>query len=373
MKLLPLIPSLRDAAIPILHLSAIINGSMGPYVMGAVSSLSSTWFPPHERARATAVAILANNLGSAAGFILGPYLVTTADKMPLILWTHAVLSIIGVVVAVLFFSASPPSPPSHSAASSLLLPTNSGSLMDSLKLTWKLSIDSFRSPSAVILLVGGGMINGVFNGWTGAFATILKPLHIDETEAGWLGFGSTIATIVGGMLFGVIADTPRYKRRLKELLIVNTVLCSLCVLWFILSSPLNFISDVPVIPSSDAGTYISIIAFGFFIGGGNPPLYELGAEMLYPIPELYSAGFCTFWNNLGSTICLFTLSNVSSTVINNFMLATCAVCSMAFPFIYQSYARSSVDDRSCKLKGESGSKVPSSGDLTLQGDYEQML
>jgi MFS family permease len=52
----------------------IVNAAVGPPVMASPSLLSAQWFPDHERNRATAAAILANNFGAAIGFVLPGWL-----------------------------------------------------------------------------------------------------------------------------------------------------------------------------------------------------------------------------------------------------------------------------------------------------------
>jgi hypothetical protein len=44
-------------SLPCLHIGQILNAACGPLVMAPVSQLSCLWFAPHERTRATTVAI----------------------------------------------------------------------------------------------------------------------------------------------------------------------------------------------------------------------------------------------------------------------------------------------------------------------------
>ena len=95
--------------------------------------LSAAWFPPSERTTATAVASLANSLGAAVGFLLGPGLVTRCDVrsadsaadvealrggvrtlyLVQLLWAVATTAL-----ALAHFPERPPTPPSRSAAAS---------------------------------------------------------------------------------------------------------------------------------------------------------------------------------------------------------------------------------------------------------------
>ena len=60
-----------------------------------------------------------------------------------------------------------------------------------------------------------GMINR-----SGSFDQILPPLgsRYDEITCGWLGFGATMAMIVGGIITGIVIDTPPWNRRFAVLL-----------------------------------------------------------------------------------------------------------------------------------------------------------
>ena len=57
------------------HLCAILNGAAGVVVFSAPSAVSAAWFPPQERATATGIAIVFNNMGNALSFLMGPAIV----------------------------------------------------------------------------------------------------------------------------------------------------------------------------------------------------------------------------------------------------------------------------------------------------------
>ncbi|CAF4590310.1 unnamed protein product, partial [Didymodactylos carnosus] len=65
------------------------------------------------------------------------------------------------------------------------------------------------NPSFVLLSTAGGVMPGTFAVWTGLFATILAPENYSEKQAGWFGFGSSLAGIIGALCLGALADTRR--------------------------------------------------------------------------------------------------------------------------------------------------------------------
>ena len=56
-----------------MHVGHFFNGLGGPVAMGAPPILSAIWFPPKERATATAIGTVFNYLGVALSFIMGWY------------------------------------------------------------------------------------------------------------------------------------------------------------------------------------------------------------------------------------------------------------------------------------------------------------
>jgi MFS family permease len=87
----------------------------GPLVMAAPPLLSAQWFPDRERTTATAIASLANNFGSAGGFLLGPLLVKEAADLPKLLYAHAALAGANLLLILAYFPTKPSEPPSAAA------------------------------------------------------------------------------------------------------------------------------------------------------------------------------------------------------------------------------------------------------------------
>ena len=55
----------------LMHVGQALNGLAGPVAMAGPPAVSAAWFPPHQRATATAVGALFGMMGSAAGFVFG--------------------------------------------------------------------------------------------------------------------------------------------------------------------------------------------------------------------------------------------------------------------------------------------------------------
>eukprot|EP01052_Picozoa_sp_SAG31_P049135 SAG31_NODE_10616_length_1117_cov_1.059921_1_plen_132_part_01 len=66
------------------------------FTLGVPPVLAAAWFGPEERATATAIGVLANQLGSAFGLLTSVLVLTGPELRPLMLWT-------AVISAAVFF------------------------------------------------------------------------------------------------------------------------------------------------------------------------------------------------------------------------------------------------------------------------------
>lgn len=179
----PSSPNFSSIALPFLHIGQILNAACGPLVMAPVSQLSCLWFAPHERTRATTIAIMANNFGSTVGFVISPFIVSSSDRVPYLLYLHLALAFIACVLTLLYFPPQPPSPPSAAAELLVLHPTSeqaTNSWRTFMKDVWQ----CLTTPSFVLLSLAGGLSSGIFGAWTSLFDLILKPENYTELQAG---------------------------------------------------------------------------------------------------------------------------------------------------------------------------------------------
>jgi len=176
-------PNFSSITVPFLHIGQILNAACGPLVMAPVSQLSCLWFAPHERTRATSVAIIANNFGSTVGFIISPFIVSSPEYVPYLLYLHLALAFIACVLALLYFPPQPPSAPSAAAELLILHPSseqNNNSWKIYMKDLWK----CLTTPSFLLLSTAGGLLGGAFGAWTSLYDVILEPENYTEKQAG---------------------------------------------------------------------------------------------------------------------------------------------------------------------------------------------
>jgi hypothetical protein len=137
---------------------------------------------------------------------MAPGLVKNADQVPNLLYAHAVLGVLGLLLVLVHFPAAPPSPPtlaaaaadddvvvrereksfgnrdrgqSHSSDRGRQASTSSfiGAELESSGLgdLWRDVLKATGNRDFMFLAVAGGVVNGVFNGWSGVLNVILRP------------------------------------------------------------------------------------------------------------------------------------------------------------------------------------------------------
>jgi hypothetical protein len=126
-------------------------------------------------------------------------------------------------------------------------------------------------------------VTGIFNDYTGLLDTTLEPLRFSAEEAGLFGCIMTIAFVVGGTLIGYVADTEIFSRKLKELIVLSTFAATLSCLVVVISVPSVFSSEPLIALQGHWFVGAALTFFGLFVGMIMVLIYELGAELMYPV------------------------------------------------------------------------------------------
>ena len=170
-------------SLPFLHAGQILNACCGPLAMAPVSQLSCLWFSTNERTRATTVAIMAYNLGSTTGFLLGPSIASSEEHVPRLLYAHVGFALAACILTLAYFPAQPPTAPSPAADLLIHPPVNEITIRP-----WRLYLMSlrqcFRTRAFILLVVAGGLIGGTYGAWISLFDAILDPENYTETQIG---------------------------------------------------------------------------------------------------------------------------------------------------------------------------------------------
>ncbi|CAF1121287.1 unnamed protein product [Rotaria sordida] len=330
-------------SLPFLHVGQILNAVCGPLVMAPVSQLSCLWFDTNERTRATTVAIMAYNAGSTTGFLLGPSIVNSPEKVPNLLYVHVGFALCACILSLIYFPGQPPTPPSPAAE--LLIRNSTSEIKGN---SWRSYIESLRrcftTRSFVLLVIAGGLIGGTYATWISLFDVILTDdNYYTEKQSGWFGFTTSLAEIIGGLILATIADMPRFHRSFKVFIIISFICYIIFVGWFNLSIKTLFY-DKPVLPSSVVTIAFSVGLAGFFQGAASPLTYEMLAEIMYPLPESLSASILVEFINITSLVLLFIAPNRYQ-VVNFLILIIIGVCIILVSLTRFTYNRRDADIR----------------------------
>ena len=336
----------------LLHLGQIINAAVGPIVMSSPSLLSALWFSPQRRTTATSIAYLGGNLGSAIGFLLGPYIISdNPDNVPrfllmeLLLATAPMLMFLfhcpnpgALINDVPSCSAIPASESTQSLMTSPLLPSAVDDSTTASMVSYGQALKRvFSMPSLILLCLCGGVQAGVSSAWTGVLPQILPAPRFTSVYTGWLGFAFSIGGVVGNAGSGIIADiffAQRYKCFLIGIFILSGALFALFS--FSLDNP--FVSPAPI-PATPSSIMIIGTFAGIFQSACDPLFYELAAEVSYPLEEGTSASLISFLFNAATLIMLFVAPAISLTLFNTIMATTMLVCALGVCFTHESYNR----------------------------------
>ncbi|XP_046573339.1 solute carrier family 49 member 4 homolog [Haliotis rubra] len=136
----------------LMNIAAIMNGLASTVPFAGPALVSATWFPPKQRATATAMSAIFSFIGISVGFIIGPLFVPQPDKPSLnmtdvlsissprrinstgftptpagniaevrsgimrLMYTECAACVLLLLLVVVYFPAKPPSPPSLTAS-----------------------------------------------------------------------------------------------------------------------------------------------------------------------------------------------------------------------------------------------------------------
>ncbi len=200
-----------------LVLIGMIGISIGqPFVLNAITKMTSTWFPTDESALVTGLATVSLFLGMIVAQAITPSLLksfgeNTSGLRTLIL-VYSLASLAGLILFAIFGKAKPDKPPKR---------TEHEIQVEGASINWGslktiFSLYDFRILCAIIF-VG----NGAFVGILQLLEKILKPKHVSTGSAGNIGAIMVLAGIIGCIVIPTISD--KVKKRKPFILIAAAV------------------------------------------------------------------------------------------------------------------------------------------------------
>jgi FLVCR family MFS transporter len=332
--LLPFERLKSDGALWSVHVGHMLNAAAGPVAMGAVVKLSQEWFPPQERTLSTAIGGCANNLGMAAGFLLGPLLVQHASfpEIENLLWVHAALTGPTFLLALLYFPSQPPTPPSATASE----PRDASDFWPDMRAL-------MRHRPFWLLVIPYGITAGVYNGWSALLEVNMDNLGLSQNVAGVMGFSATLAGVVGGVILGALVDR---LRRMKLFMLVLFGAAAVFFFWFALACE-------GYLPDSELMLITLATMGGLFLTSTTPLFYELSVEVTHPIAQGTVGSVLTAGNNLGALLFLFVpLEALGTRWINWVQAGVCGGALLVLLFFPEDYVRFDQDQAKAEAAAE---------------------
>lgn len=274
--------------------------------------LSSIWFPPKERATATAIAAIAVNVGIALGMLLPPQIVKEAtEKAFLFLFVFQAILALVSFAAVYFTPKGPRAPPSDTSPTSRKgqeeavegeeaaafppSPTDGAAIIREIRVM-------LRNVPFCFLLVGASITVGTTWAISTVFTETMLPFDVPESDVGWMSFLNIVAGSLTAALVGVLIDRfHAFKPFVVGLTFFATIsFASLVVALMYGSAPVT------------AG-YVTYISAGAFVNSVVPIAFEYAVELTYPQSESVSSTLLMF---VASIVALSQVG-ISSCIMDN--------------------------------------------------------
>ncbi len=267
---------------PLALVGQALDSIAGVAAMAVPAKLSSVWFGPNERSVSTSVAVVSNSLGTAAGFLFGLAYQSPAapfDCLQFQLLLQLSFAAVSFAAVALTVRDGPATASSQATDGDVT----------TLRMLPELARLCCNGPF-VFLVIVAGVSQGIFTAWSAMLEVILDSgaanatavfsnqtaVGVSTTTAAFLGFGSNVAGVVGGLLLGAVAVF--FRRKYVALIVV-------CFLVAGVSFSLFTLSVQNVVPFNAYAVSVLCLVGSFFVAAANPLFYELGVELAYPAPE----------------------------------------------------------------------------------------
>lgn len=327
------------AAVALLHVGQICSAVASPVAIGAPAALSATWFSAEYRTRATAAAVLSNNVGNAIAFALVPEINMRHGFQAVVLVELCSACLLFVAV-LLFFPLAPfarhvaaerpavsysvvsqvPAPLEDTADATsdavdyditVAGPCNAVSGPNAAARSVRHHITCLLSlPAAVILCVAYSWSSGSYVAWTSMYEELLSGVTprapgqqkgSRDVFIGFVTFGAMMAYVTGGLVTSYVTD--RYLgRHMKRVILFCAVMNTICVLLFVACLPHRDSMTPALIPVGTGVIALLAALCGWFNGSAAPLFYELLAEISFPVPETVSGNLLSVCENAGALL-----------------------------------------------------------------------
>lgn len=272
--------------------------------------IAGSWFGASERATATALGVMANQLGTMLGMGSTVLVNFEGDDNHIHIGTlkcymglQLLVATLAVLLVLVFGADQPKTPPRKTAAacfcpSKLLLLEQTPLLPSSSHSVIKTNtegrcvmgyVESFKlvlsDAKHVAFVVSFGMSVGVYY-TIPTFLSQLLPSHWPLRWSGWLGVAYQFAGLVGSFGSGLVVDRTGQLRWVCQVLLQCSALFLFLLLIVLTTVPMNEAAMV----ARDAGIIVGVAFTGMVLAAWNAMGLEFGAAVTYPGNEAAVAG-----------------------------------------------------------------------------------
>lgn len=312
-----------------IHVGQALNGAAGPANCVTPSALAAMWFPPHQRGFATSAVFAIQMAGPTLGFLLG-LCVHSCNDLVLLLEVEAAMSV-AVLAAWACLPRKPSVPPSRSQEI-----RRSGEPQAS-------AVPRRRMISTWVLLLAAGAVVGVFQCWSPALPTQLQGV-LPETVLKWFAVITSLASVIGNFTAPQLIEMLHLQTRLK--MVLGITLC-LQLVAYALFAVLLPDSPLPLMKGS-TGTLMACVVLASIAEGAMAPIvYELSAELTYPMSEGVTGAAFSWLINFFGMVLLAVYPVVPSAYDSMMMVAVSAVALIGLQLVIAEYPRRELDDGAC--------------------------
>mmetsp|Transcript_1738 Transcript_1738/g.2597 ORF Transcript_1738/g.2597 Transcript_1738/m.2597 type:complete len:426 (+) Transcript_1738:463-1740(+) len=270
--------------------------------------LSGNWFGAHERAMATSLGVLANQMGTAVGLgatvIVDLNISTMNDnsdegggggieRLQRYVGVQCVFSLLAAAMVVVWVENDPPTPPSAASEATHLQPISMIPSEEEDPTTAVGYLESIRlvllDRSGFLFAIVYGLSVGVFYAVATFLSQFVTPQHSSwsSVQIGWLGIDLVVVGVMGSVLSGYVLDRTQNRHRMVTCVLLAGSVCS--ILFFLFAT--NHQNHTSSSSSLEVFfTFLSTACVGFFLTSLISVGFEYGTAMAYPADEAAVAG-----------------------------------------------------------------------------------
>ena len=351
----------------LLHIGQVVIAVSGPLVFSTPSRVAFEWFPDSEKNIAASIIMNATTMAQAVGYIIGPLLAPTAERVPLLLYVELGLTVPLTLCAFIRFPALPRYSPSaatfaqHAELAKIrrLLTAkkaaSNNALVVSLKEFWAQMRVCMRNPHFVGVVLVSGLYVALLIVWDGLLPQVLA-VRFSAEAGGWMGFGAMIAGIVFCQAFGVVSD-KLFKHRIAGLFCAAMAATLVLLALVAASFPGVFWRKGPLFNAPTPAVATIVVLLGGVFTAPYGLVYILAAEMSYPASESISAVLVSWLDAIVSMVFLYVWPLCDTQYFTLFTFAGCLLCAVAMGLMKTSYPRSEIDEQEKSKHTGAGSKA----------------